>query len=60
LEIENRQDTDGVGFAGNPSRSKSERWPSQGAHFSRCTTLAQRVHFPLQWKEARNFADAAI
>jgi hypothetical protein len=28
--------------------------------FSRCTTMAQRVQFPVQWKEARNFADAAI
>jgi len=59
-EIEHQQHTDGVSFARILSRLKPERQSSQGSHFSRCTTLAQRVQFPLQWKRARKFADVAL
>jgi hypothetical protein len=59
-EFAQQQLTDGLSFVGNSSRFKPEQQPSQGAHFSRCTTLAQRVQFPLQWKEARHIRDGAI
>ena len=59
-EIEHQQRTDGASFAHNSSRSHSERQPTDRADLSRCTTLAQGVQSPLQWKKARYFADAAI
>ena len=59
-DTKDQQHTDGVSFARISSRFKPEQQPSQGTHSARCTTLAQRVQLPLQWKGARNFADAAL
>jgi hypothetical protein len=60
LAGEQRQRTVGVSFARIPWRFKFDQKPSKATRFPGCATLAQRVQSPLQWKEARNFADDAI
>ena len=43
-----------------PSQQLSPQSVAGSDAFFRCTTLAQRVHLPSQWNEARNFADAVL